>query len=108
MPVRELIDVGIGVLVPADRGCHLHPCCVQCPRPACVYDRPPRAHQDALARHLRILNALNEGRTWDDVAAEIGVSKQTVGRAKRNAAAVEAWRAQREQDRAAARQEARP
>ena len=108
MTVRELIDLGIGVTVPADRGCHLHPCCVQCPRPACVYDRPPRAHQDALARHVQILEALNEGRTYRDVAADLGVPLRQVSRAKQNSAALEAWRAQREQDRAAARQEATP
>ena len=107
MPVRELIDVGIGVLVPADRGCHLHPCCVQCPRPACIYDRPPRAQQDAIARHVRILAALNDGRTFRAVAADLGVTLRMVARAKHNRAAVEAWRAQREQDRAA-RQEDTP
>ena len=52
--------------------------------------------------------AWRTGRPRAQLAADLGVTLRMVASAKHNRAAVEAWRAQWEQDRAAARQEATP
>ncbi len=65
-----------------DDGCDIHPQCLSCPLPACRYEMPPgRARALAQAAALGQLLAL--GRTMDEAAAELGVSRRTVYRLRR-------------------------
>ena len=65
-----------------DDGCDIHDRCLTCPLPACRYEMPPgRARALAQAAALGQLLAL--GRTMDEAAAELGVSRRTVYRLRR-------------------------
>ena len=37
----KLIDHGRTVGIFKDEGCHLHPSCLSCPEPVCIYELPP-------------------------------------------------------------------
>lgn len=65
-----------------DDGCDLHDQCLTCPLPACRYEMPPgRARALSQAAALGRLLAL--GRTMDEAAIELGVSRRTVYRLRR-------------------------
>jgi hypothetical protein len=67
-----------------DDGCDLHDHCLTCPLPACRYEMPPgRARALSQAAALGRLLAL--GRTMDQAAIELGVSRRTVYRLRRMA-----------------------
>ena len=65
-----------------DDGCDIHDQCLTCPLPACRYEMPPgRARALAQAAALGQLLAL--GRTMDEAALDLGVSRRTVYRLRR-------------------------
>ncbi len=65
-----------------DDGCDLHNSCLTCPLPACRYEMPPgRARALSQAAALGLL--LQSGRTMDEAATELGVSRRTVYRLRR-------------------------
>jgi hypothetical protein len=69
-----------------DDGCEIHPRCLECPLPACRYDLPPK-RAGALLREAELRRLLAQGYTADQAAAKMGVSRRTVFRLKRYAAA---------------------
>lgn len=71
-----------------DNGCDIAPRCLACPLPRCRYDLPPR-RAGALLRWLAVEALLGEGRTAAEVADELGMSRRTVFRLKRYAAAAD-------------------
>ena len=66
-----------------DRGCSLHPSCLECPRSACRYDkvrsvrRPPA---DMANRDENIRQRRAEGATIKEIRAEFVVSNNTIYR----------------------------
>lgn len=65
-----------------DDGCDLHSQCLTCPLPACRYELPPgRARALSQAAALTLL--LDRGRTMEEAAADLGVSRRTVYRLRR-------------------------
>ncbi|MGH2586759.1 MAG: helix-turn-helix domain-containing protein [Dehalococcoidia bacterium] len=65
-----------------DDGCDIHPHCLTCPLPACRYEMPP-GRARALAQAAALAQLLEIGRTMDEAAAELGVSRRTVYRLRR-------------------------
>lgn len=64
-----------------DTGCHVHPACLSCPLPACIYDDPAGSRRGALAaRNREIVAALAGGAAFDDVAARYGLHPRTLYR----------------------------
>lgn len=75
---------------PADRGCHLHPSCLACPEPRCVYDRD--RFEQVRIRYLRahhkraeaVKELVNRGVSKLDavqqVAQRLGIDARTVFR----------------------------
>lgn len=62
-----------------DTGCEFSPRCVECPLPACRYDMPPK-QAGMYWRALQLLPLMGQGRTMEELAADIGVSRRTVFR----------------------------
>lgn len=69
-----------------DDGCDLHDHCLTCPLPACRYEMPP-GRARALAQAAALGRLLQGGRTMDEAAIELGVSRRTVYRLRRIALA---------------------
>lgn len=69
-----------------DDGCDIHPECLSCPLPACRYEMPP-GRARALAQAAALGRLLGLGRTMDEAAGELGVSRRTVYRLRRIATA---------------------
>ncbi len=69
-----------------DDGCEIAPKCLECPLPACRYDLPPK-RAGALMREAELRRLLAQGLTADQAAVVMGVSRRTVFRLKRYAAA---------------------
>jgi hypothetical protein len=69
-----------------DDGCDIHPQCLTCPLPACRYEMPP-GRARALAQAQALGRLLTLGRTMDEAATELGVSRRTVYRLRRMAVA---------------------
>ena len=65
-----------------DDGCDLHDHCLTCPLPACRYEMPP-GRARALAQAAALGRLLAGGRTLDQAAVELGVSRRTVYRLRR-------------------------
>lgn len=65
-----------------DEGCDIHPSCLTCPLPACRYEMPP-GRARALAQAAALAKLLEMGRTMDEAATELGVSRRTVYRLRR-------------------------
>lgn len=65
-----------------DDGCDLHGSCLTCPLPACRYEMPP-GRARALSQAAALGRLLGTGRTMDEAAAELGVSRRTVYRLRR-------------------------
>lgn len=65
-----------------DRGCHVHPACLECPLPQCVFDlgedANPMAHVEE--RNRRILESHAAGETAEVLAQRWGISTRTVFR----------------------------
>jgi len=75
-----------------DTGCELHPSCLACPRPACIYDspKPDRTQYD---RAYRVARMLAGGLSYRAVAGRLGISERTVARDVKVAKAMaESWR----------------
>jgi hypothetical protein len=62
-----------------DRGCEFSPRCLECPLPACRYDLPAK-QAGVWFRALKLLPLIEQGRTMEQLAADIGVSRRTVFR----------------------------
>ena len=65
-----------------DDGCDIHDQCLTCPLPACRYEMPP-GRARALAQAAALAQLLARGRTMDEAAVELGVSRRTVYRLRR-------------------------
>ena len=67
-----------------DTGCHLHPSCLNCPRPRCIYDTVPDDAEDPLrwTTQQEIARRLAAGEPTVHIAAQVGVSTRTVDRRK--------------------------
>ena len=65
-----------------DDGCDIHDQCLTCPLPACRYEMPP-GRARALSQASALARLLMLGRTMDEAAAELGVSRRTVYRLRR-------------------------
>jgi len=69
-----------------DEGCHVHPACLTCPLPKCIYDDPPGWYE-AWVREERDRRIVEDwqrgGKTAHQLAREHGVSRRTVFRALR-------------------------
>ena len=69
-----------------DTGCHLHPSCLKCPRPICIYDEPKsrrnetnRAVSTGAFNRMKVKAMLMDGITNANVIAEtLGMSRRTV------------------------------
>ena len=70
---------GITGRVPEDNGCRLHPSCLGCPRPVCIYDVPLQVQlkNGAIAR---VMGLVLQGCTNVEVAEQLGLSVRTVQR----------------------------
>lgn len=65
----------------ADSGCHVHPLCLTCPLPQCIYDAPEERLWAARHRHRqRALALRRQGYTMPRIAAALGLSERTVYR----------------------------
>lgn len=65
-----------------DDGCDLSPACLSCPLPACRYEMPPgRARMLIEAQQLQTL--LTEGKSMNEAAVIMGVSRRSVYRIRR-------------------------
>lgn len=62
-----------------DDGCSLHPHCLTCPLPRCRYEMGP-GQARALADWFVLRDVLADGRTVEQAAADLGVSRRTVYR----------------------------
>lgn len=60
-------------------GCNLSESCFTCPLPACRYEMPP-GRARAFMRAAALWRLLESGRTMDQVAIELGVSRRTLSR----------------------------
>lgn len=65
-----------------DDGCDIHDQCLTCPLPACRYEMPP-GRARALSQAAALGRLLELGRTMDEAAEELGVSRRTVYRLRR-------------------------
>jgi hypothetical protein len=65
-----------------DDGCDLHGHCLTCPLPACRYELPP-GRARALAQAAALGRLLAAGRTLEEAAVVLGVSRRTVYRLRR-------------------------
>lgn len=65
-----------------DDGCDLHNNCLSCPLPACRYEMPP-GRARALSQAAALGRLLGGGRTMEEAAVELGVSRRTVYRLRR-------------------------
>lgn len=65
-----------------DRGCEIAPHCLECPLPECRYLMPPK-RAGALIAAARVRALTEAGRTADQIAAELGMSRRTVFRLKK-------------------------
>jgi len=66
-----------------DTGCSLHPSCLACPRPRCIYDdqsRAPSARYVTAMRAVRARQLSKQGMTAGDIAAFLGCSRRVVYR----------------------------
>ncbi len=60
-----------------DRGCHLHPKCLECPRPICVFEeKAVRANADTTKRDARLLELLHT-MPMTEAAKMMGVHRAT-------------------------------
>ena len=67
-----------------DTGCRLHPSCLNCPRPRCIYDEGEGAEDRALffkERQAEIVRRFLEGEPVIHIAAQMWVATRTVHRA---------------------------
>lgn len=65
-----------------DNGCDLAPRCLECPLPACRYEMLPKQGA-AWVLAERIQRLIDQGLTADQVAADLGISRRTVFRVRR-------------------------
>ena len=67
-----------------DEGCHLHPSCLECPLPHCVYDDPPEAgglrRRYKWARDQEVLHLYRQGQQAAGLAHRFGISERSVYR----------------------------
>lgn len=75
----------LDLIIPADRGCYLHPSCLACPRPVCVYEDDHYTYDGQQKRitvqRTEAAHALRQqGLTVEAIASAIGVSRRTVQR----------------------------
>lgn len=62
-----------------DDGCDLHDHCLSCPLPACRYEMGP-GRVKSLSRMAALRVALAAGRTMDQAAAVVGISRRSAYR----------------------------
>jgi hypothetical protein len=60
-------------------GCDLFASCLACLLPACKYEMRPNQGR-ALVRAARLVELLRSGRTMDEAATDLGVSRRTAYR----------------------------
>jgi transposase-like protein len=70
-----------------DTGCSYHPACLTCPLVRCRFDAAPGVAR-AEGATVALLTLLRAGRTVEEVASAIGVSRRTVYRLRRRAVEV--------------------
>ena len=64
-----------------DDGCDIAPKCLECPLPQCRYDLPQGAYTLKIERRIgEARDLLAAGRSVDEVAEELGVSRRTIFR----------------------------
>lgn len=67
-------------------GCHVHPHCLSCPLPYCIYDEKPEARAQVAslwkrgARDREIVRMAASGMTAEKIAEKFGVHHRTVYR----------------------------
>lgn len=77
----------LDVMVPPDTGCHVHPACLTCPLPRCVYDETKEEYLASVsARDAEIYAAAQQQQAEDGydvmaLARQFGVSRRTIHRA---------------------------
>lgn len=64
--------------MPKQDGCPLHPSCLTCPEPVCIYDFPGGIN--ALLRFKEMRAALERGKDVNDVAEELSIHLSTARR----------------------------
>ena len=69
-----------------DEGCEFADCCLNCPFPQCLYERP-RGRQRWLKklRAVEVMRLFTEGRGVKELATMFGVSQRTIQRALKRA-----------------------
>jgi hypothetical protein len=65
-----------------DTGCDLFASCLSCELPACRYDMPPKRAR-SLKRQAQVTELLQQGRTAEECAAALGVSRRSFYRLKK-------------------------
>lgn len=68
--------------IPADKGCHLHPSCLSCPRPACIYDEAPGSQYERAAaeKQAQIAALRAQGVSVDAMVPVLGFGRRTIYR----------------------------
>lgn len=64
-------------IVYEDTGCKVHPACLSCPLPRCVYDLAPRKHGN-WKRDQQMKEMRAAGATPTEIAKQFGVSRMRV------------------------------
>ena len=64
-----------------DEGCHLHPSCLACPFPRCIYDEESGLRRRyKRARDQEVLRLHRQGWTAAELARRFGVSERSIYR----------------------------
>lgn len=61
-----------------DTGCRMHPSCLQCPLPRCVYELPAARPKRMAARDREIAQLYYAGHSADAIAAHFGLHPRSV------------------------------
>ena len=69
-----------------DDGCHVHPSCLSCPLPRCIYDNAIEQRREReMQRATKIVSAFVNGGTLEEVAQTFQISKRSALRYKAKA-----------------------
>ena len=61
-----------------DTGCSLAPACLECPYPGCMKDAVERRRVLRETRQTLILEGYREGKSDEDIATDLGISKRAI------------------------------
>ena len=63
---------------PKDKGCFLHPTCLECPEPICIFDF--EGGIKAFLKDKETKRLISEGASSKDIARQLGIDQSTARR----------------------------